>query len=144
MSDSIQPDGVTPEKYAELLKKLAAMEAAEQSRKARAEKKPGWYDKTAGMKPPKKAGSKPGRLSAERIITDKLTVSFYVGGNGKLTIGGVYGTRGATAWKDQAGDLMAYLCGDGPDSLVSDLERIEAAGVWSDAPAVDPGDDTAE
>lgn len=132
----IEPDTtVDMAAYNALLARLNALEDEKKRREARSARLPGWYDKTADMKPPKDPKSKPGRFSAERILPGGVIVSYYVGGNGKLTIGSHYGTRGMTLWADQDEIVDAYLVDDGPDGCRADRERVLATGLWENAPS---------
>jgi len=119
--------------------KLAAVEsenvrlaAAAAAAAARTGGEPGWYPKTIKDLTAEQIekGSKKGLLSAERILPGGLVVSYYVGGNGKLTIGGTYATRGVTLWNQERSTLLAYRADTGPDGETADLDRIAAAGVW--------------
>jgi hypothetical protein len=132
----IEPDTtVDMAAYNLLLARLDALETEKANREARTAKVPGWYDKTAAMKPPKDPKSKPGRFSAERILPGGVIVSFYVGGNGKMTIGSHYGTRGVTLWADQDATFDNYAADDGPEGFRADRERVLSTGHWADAPA---------
>lgn len=117
---------------AALMAKVEQLEAEKAAAAARSAKAPGWYVRT--IKPLSAEsvakGSKPGRYSAERILPGGLSVSYYVGGNGKLTIGGTYGTRGVTLWKGDAAALRAYRADNGPDGEAADIARIEQTGTW--------------
>lgn len=132
----IEPDTIVDmAAYNALLARLCTLEDEKKRREARSARLPGWYDKTADMKPPKDPKSKPGRFSAERILPGGVIVSFYVGGNGKLTIGSHCGTRGVTLWADQDDTFDKYLMDDGDNGFRSDRERVLNTGRWEDAPA---------
>lgn len=122
---------------AALQARVNELEAAAASREARAAKKPGFYPRNGNgiPKPPAKPkpGSKPGRYAADRLLPGGATVSFYVGGNGKLTVGGVYGTRGVTLWKPDRAAIRAYVADAGPEGFDADLDRIASTGTWADA-----------
>jgi hypothetical protein len=120
-----------------LISQLRAELEALKADRARSEKKPGFYEKT--VKTTKKDGSpvaNPARCHAERILADRSVVSFYVGTNGKLTIGSHYGTYGITAWADDTA-YAAYLADTGPDGFMADRERIRKTGHWAMRPAAD-------
>lgn len=117
----------------ELQARIMQLEAEKAAATARASGTAGWH--VRAIKPPTAEklakGSKPGRFSAERILPGGLTVTYYVGGNGKLTIGGTFGTRGVTVWKGDRAALKAYRADMGPDGESADLDRVESTGTWS-------------
>lgn len=119
-----------------LRRRIQELEAANAAREARAAKQPGFYPRNGNgvPKPPAKPkpGSKPGKYAADRMLHGGLSVSFYVGGNGKLTVGGVYGTRGMTLWGPDRAAVVAYVRDTGPDGFDADLARIAATGTWAD------------
>ena len=122
---------------ANLIAQLRAELDALKADRARSEKKPGWYEKP--VKKTKKDGSpvaNPARYHAERILSDRSVVSFYVGTNGKLTIGSHYGTYGVTMWADDTA-AVDYMADTGPEGLKADRDRVRATGHWSDRPSAD-------
>jgi len=122
---------------ASLIAQLRAELDALKADRARSEKKPGFYEKA--VKTTKKDGSpvaNPARYHAERILADRSVVSFYVGTNGKLTIGSHYGTYGITAWADDTA-YASYLADTGPEGFRADRDRIMETGYWADRPAAD-------
>ena len=127
------PDGENAE-IARLRAELEALKAD----KARKEKQPGWYVKE--VKRTNKDGTakdRPGRFNAERILPDGSIVSYFVGFNGKLTVGSHYGTTGLTLWNggDDETALDEYILDDGPDGMAADRNRVRATGLWEAAPA---------
>lgn len=100
--------------------------------KARASGAAGWHEKEIKdlTEEQIEKGSKKGLFSAERKLPGGLLISYYVGGNGKLTVGGTYATRGVTLWIDEVDALSAYRADMGPDGEKADFDRIVATGTW--------------
>lgn len=117
---------------AALKAQLAALQAQNEALTARQSGKPGFYPRTIKALTAEKiaAGAKAGRFHADRILTGGVTVSLYVGGNGKLTIGGHYNTRGVTAWAGDREVVLSYMRDNGPDGFAADLDRVAATGKW--------------
>lgn len=129
----IAPDSMAA-RLAAMEAAMAALQAENAALKTRSAGTPGWH--VRAIKPPKPEqlakGSKPGRFHADRVTSSGLTVSYYVGGNGKLTIGGTFGTRGVTLWAGDAEAYAAYAADRGPDGMAADLARVKAVpGAWT-------------
>jgi hypothetical protein len=127
----------TADDEASVIAALRAELEALKADKARASKAPGFYPKV--VKTEKADGTKvknPARYHAERILPDRSVVSFYVGTNGKLTIGSHYGTYGVTLWGDDTA-YETYLADTGPEGFKADKARVKATGLWADRPAAD-------
>jgi hypothetical protein len=127
VADSSTTDSAA--EIAALKAQLAAMTAAA----SRSSKQPGFY-----VVPVKTEGKEhPARYRAERILTDRSVVSFYVGFNGQLTVGGRYKTFGITAWKDTSDAVKAYAINPAENGLAADIDRVIATGHVADKPAAE-------
>lgn len=85
------------------LARLEAENAALQAKVDRTARKEGWFPKE--VKATKKDGTvreNPPRFLADRILPDGTLLQFCIGKNGRLGIGGGWGTSGISLWDDPA------------------------------------------
>lgn len=85
------------------LARLEAENAALQAKVDRTARKAGWFPKP--VKATNKNGEirkNPPRYVADRILDDGTLLQFCIGKNGRLGIGGGWGTSGVSLWDDSA------------------------------------------
>jgi len=94
----------------------------------------GWHART--VPEPKKKGSPKGLFLGDRVLAGGLTLSLYVGANGKCTWGGGFGSRGFGLWGAQRETFLTYAENG---ALRADLFRPDLSAVL--AAAYVPGSD---
>lgn len=116
-----------PADYAAALAEIARLRAEVASASSgRSNRAPGFYPRAV---PVPKNGGKPGRALADVVIPGGITLSLYVGGNGKCTFGGGFGSRGFGLWGAEIDAFLAYA---ESGALRADLNRPEIRGTMAD------------
>lgn len=112
-----------PADMAAILAELADLRSALASAQSRGARKPGFYVRPVPV--PKKAGNPPGRALADVVLPGGITLSLYVGANGKATFGGGFGSRGFGLWGAEVGPFCDWA---ESGALRAALSRPEIAG----------------